>query len=67
MTYRLTLPGAGAVLLDVGRVVVDREGNISFQKGLNQFYGGDVAGLCTPLAYRARATHSPRGLADAVH
>ena len=67
MTYRLTLPGAGAVLLDVGHVVVDQEGNISLQKGSHQFYGGDVAGLCTALAQCARAMHSPRGIADAGH
>jgi hypothetical protein len=51
VTYRLTIPGAGAVLLDVGRVVVDREGNVYFQAGPHQFYGGgDFAGLCAALA-----------------
>ena len=48
---RLTIPGAGAVLLDVGRVVVDREGNVYFEAGPHQFYGGgDFAGLCAALA-----------------
>lgn len=50
VTLRLTIPGAGAVLLDVGRVVVDREGNVHFEAGPHQFYGGgDFAGLCAAL------------------
>jgi hypothetical protein len=68
VTFRLTIPGAGAVLLDVGRVVVDREGNVYFEAGPHQFYGGgDFAGLCAALAQFAGATHSPRGVAAGVH
>ena len=48
--FRLTLPGAGAVFLDVGRVVADPQGNLSFQAGPHQFYDGDLAGLCAALA-----------------
>ena len=48
--YRLTIPGAGAVFLDAGRVVVDRDGTIYFQAGPHQLYSGDVAGLCAALA-----------------
>lgn len=48
--YRLAIPGAGAVFLDVGRVTADRQGNVSFQAGPHQFYDGDVAGLCAALA-----------------
>ena len=48
--YRLAVPGAGAVFLDAGRVVVDRDGAIHFQAGPHQLYSGDVAGLCAALA-----------------
>ena len=48
--FRLALPGAGAVFLDVGRVVADPQGNLSFQAGPHQFYDGDLAGLCAALA-----------------
>jgi hypothetical protein len=47
---RLTVPGAGAVFLDVGRIVRDREGNILFEAGQHQLADGDFAGLCAALA-----------------
>jgi hypothetical protein len=45
----LTVPGSGAVLLDVGRVVF-QGGEVTFQAGPHQVVGGDVAGLCEALA-----------------
>ena len=49
--FKVTVPGSGAVFLDVGRIVTDRSGEIiTFQKGPHQFYDGDFAGLCAALA-----------------
>ena len=48
--FRLTVPGAGVVFLDVGRIVLDRQGNVYFQAGPHQFFDGDVDGLCAALA-----------------
>lgn len=48
--FRLVVPGAGAVLLDVGRIVLDRQGNIYFRAGPHQYYDGDLEGLCAALA-----------------
>jgi len=49
--YRITVPGAGAVLLDVGRIVTDRTGTIiAFQAGPHQAFDGDFAGICRVLA-----------------
>ena len=46
---RLTIPGGGAVLLEVGRVV-ESPGHIDFEAGPHQALEGDVAGLCAALA-----------------
>jgi hypothetical protein len=48
--FRLAIPGAGAVFLDVGRVVADRQGNVYFQAGPHQAFDGDLEGLCAALA-----------------
>jgi hypothetical protein len=48
--FRITVPGAGAVLLDVGRLVTDQQFNIYFEAGPHQFFNGDVAALCAALA-----------------
>jgi hypothetical protein len=49
--FKVTVPGAGAVFLDVGRIVTDRTGEIiAFEAGPHQFFDGDVAGLCAALA-----------------
>jgi hypothetical protein len=45
----LTVPGSGAVLLDVGRIVFEG-GDVTFEAGPHQVVGGDVAGLCEALA-----------------
>jgi hypothetical protein len=47
--FRLVVPGAGAVFLDVGRIVVDRQGNVYFQAGPHQFFDGDVEALCAAM------------------
>ena len=47
---RLTVPGAGAVFLDVGRIVRDGAGNILFEAGQHQLADGDFADLCAALA-----------------
>ena len=49
VVYRLIVPGAGAVFLDVGRIVLDRQGNVYFQAGPHQFFDGDLDALCTVL------------------
>jgi hypothetical protein len=49
--FKVTVPGAGAVFLDVGRIVTDQSGEIvAFQAGPHQFFDGDVDGLCAALA-----------------
>lgn len=47
--FRLTVPGAGAVFLDVGRIVLDRQGNVYFQAGPHQFFDGEVEALCAVM------------------
>lgn len=48
---RLTGPGSGAVLLDVGRIVTNLETDeVTFQAGPHQLVEGDLAGLCEALA-----------------
>lgn len=48
--FRLTIPGEGAVFLDVGRFVQDRAGTVYFQAGPHQAIDGDFASLCKALA-----------------
>jgi len=51
VVFRVTLPGSGAVFLDVGRIVTNQAGTIvAFEAGPHQFFGGDFAGLCEALA-----------------
>ncbi len=45
---RITVPGSGAVLFDVGRLVANRSG-ITFQAGPHQAFDGDVAAVCAAL------------------
>jgi hypothetical protein len=48
--YKLTVPGSGAVFMDVGRIVTNQAGDIiTFQAGKHQFFSGDFAGLCRAL------------------
>jgi hypothetical protein len=48
--YKLTVPGSGAVFVDVDRIVTNEAGDIiTFQAGKHQFFSGDFAGLCRAL------------------
>jgi hypothetical protein len=44
--FVVTAPGSGVVLLDAGRVVFDRKGNILFEAGPKQELHGDVDAFC---------------------
>ena len=46
--FRYVIPGAGAILLDVGRILTDH-GQVVFQAGPHPFFDGDLAGLCAAL------------------
>jgi hypothetical protein len=49
--FKVTVPGAGAVFLDVGRIVTNQAGDIiTFEAGPHQFFDGDVDALCAALA-----------------
>ena len=51
VVYRVTVPGAGAVLLDVGRSIFDPgTGEITVIGGPHQLLEGDVQALCAALA-----------------
>jgi hypothetical protein len=47
--FRLTVPGAGSVFLDVGRIVFERGTGIIFQAGPHQLFDGDFDALCAAL------------------
>jgi hypothetical protein len=48
--FKVTVPGAGAVFLDVGRLVTNQAGTeITFEAGPHQFFDGDLGGLCAAL------------------
>ena len=50
VTFRVTVPGSGAVFLNVGRFVANEDlTNVTFQAGPLQFFDGDVEGLCHAL------------------
>jgi hypothetical protein len=48
--YHLTVPGAGAVLLDVGAIVFRPDGGVFMFAGPHQVLEGDLDGLCAVLA-----------------
>ena len=48
--FRITVPGAGVVLLDVGRFVFTFDDQLVFIAGQHQFLAGDLEGLCAALA-----------------
>src|SRR5262249_51336903 len=50
VTLRLTVPGEGAVLLDVGRIV-ESPGHIEFEAGPHQALEGDLADVCAARAW----------------
>lgn len=47
--FRLVVPGAGAVFLDVGRVVFERGTGIVFEAGPHQLFDGDFEALCAAM------------------
>jgi hypothetical protein len=47
--WHITVPGAGAVFLDIGRVVFQGRGNIIFEAGPHQELDGDFDALCAAL------------------
>jgi hypothetical protein len=49
--FRVTLPGAGVIFLDAGRLVASQDGSIvTFRAGPHQFIDGDFDALCAALA-----------------
>jgi hypothetical protein len=44
------LPGVGTIVMDVGTVQFDSEGNIVFVRGPHQLLMGDIEGFCDALA-----------------
>lgn len=49
--FRITLPGAGAVFIDVGTYVFDLDTDeLLFLAGRHDFFAGDVDALCAALA-----------------
>lgn len=49
LLYRLVIPGAGAVVLDVGRLVFQRGSGLIFEAGPHQIIDGDLDALCTAM------------------
>jgi hypothetical protein len=50
LSYRVTVPGGGVVLLQAGRLVFDEAGNVVFEAGPHQVLSGDTDKLCEALA-----------------
>ena len=50
LTFNVTIPGSGTVLLDVGRIVIQRGQGITFVAGSHQELFGDTAAFCAALA-----------------
>jgi hypothetical protein len=48
--FRITVPGSGAVFLDVGRFIIDFDEGLVFLAGQHQFFEGDLDGLCAALS-----------------
>lgn len=49
MIYVITIPGEGAVMLEAGRIVMDRFGNVYFEAGPHQLSNGDFGTLCAAM------------------
>src|SRR5215207_326679 len=49
VNFAVTVPGYGAVFMDVGRLVVDEERNLHFRAGPHQAVDADYARLCEAL------------------
>jgi hypothetical protein len=50
VVFNIQAPGVGVVLMDVGRLIVNEEGEVIFQGGPHPAFFGDVEGLCSYLA-----------------
>jgi hypothetical protein len=50
LVSNFVLPGVGTIVMEVGTVRFDAEGNIVFIRGPHQVLAGDVAGFCNALA-----------------
>jgi hypothetical protein len=48
--YKVTLPGSGLILHDVGRVIFAPDGTITFEAGPHQGLSGDIQKLCAALS-----------------
>jgi hypothetical protein len=48
--FKIIVPGAGAVFIDVGKFIIDFETGLEFLAGRHDFFDGDTAGLCAVLA-----------------
>jgi hypothetical protein len=50
LIFRVFLPHGGTVIADVGRLVFDAEGNVTFEAGPHPALHGDFAALCAALS-----------------
>ena len=50
LSYHVTVPGEGVVLLQAGRLVFDEAGEVVFEAGPHQVRGGEFDKLCEALA-----------------
>lgn len=50
LLFQVRLPGGGVVIADVGRVIFDGDGNVTFEAGPHPALDGDFAGLCAALS-----------------
>lgn len=48
--FRVNFPGLGHVLLDVGRVIFDADGNVIFEAGPHQVINEDFEAFCEALS-----------------
>ncbi len=51
LTFHVTVPGTGTLLLDVGRIVIERGHGVTFEAGPHQEFNGDTAAFCTYLEH----------------
>jgi len=50
LRFRVAFPGLGVVLLDAGKIVFDRDGNVVFEAGRHQVFNEDFAEFCAAFA-----------------
>lgn len=49
LAFAITVPGEGIAMLDVGRLVLNAEGNVIFEAGPHQFLGEGESLICAAL------------------